>query len=127
MLIDVLMLISITLLTTTIIGYVFTVVKERYYLKNNIIFLDHKNLQAEDLEKVDVKHFMLGSLEIMSGDEVKIKLEDSASISGIVLGVIKQKNSISIITKSHGVKNLEVSAIKKMKIISRYGRFFTWL
>ncbi|KAB3533261.1 hypothetical protein F8153_01020 [Alkaliphilus serpentinus] len=121
------MLISITLLTTTIIGYVFTVVKERYYLKNNIIFLDHKNLQAEDLEKVDVKHFMLGSLEIMSGDEVKIKLEDSASISGIVLGVIKQKNSISIITKSHGVKNLEVSAIKKMKIISRYGRFFTWL
>lgn len=125
--VEILMLISLTLLATTVIGYVFTVIKERYYLKNNIIFLEHKNLQTEDLEKVDIKHFMLGPLEIMSGDEVKIKLENSSSITGIVIGVIKNENSISIITKSHGVKNLNVEAIKKMKVISRYGRFFTWL
>ncbi len=123
MIIDSLLLIAYTIFALFLLGYAFTVIKEKYYLSNHIIFLDYKNLEPEDLNRVDIKHFMLGTIEIMAGDEVKVLLENSARIKGTVLGVIKKENSISIIS-SQGVKNLKVNSIKKLKVISRYGKFF---
>ncbi|SCX87223.1 hypothetical protein [Alkaliphilus peptidifermentans] len=125
MIIDSLLLIAYTLFALFLLGYAFTVIKEKYYLSNQIIFLDYKNLEPEDLNRVDIKHFMLGTIEIMAGDEVKVLLENSARIKGTVLGVIKKENSISIISPQ-GVKNLKVNSIKKLKIISRYGKFFNY-
>ncbi|KAB3535279.1 hypothetical protein F8154_07510 [Alkaliphilus pronyensis] len=124
MIIDSFLFIAYTLFALFSLGYTFTVIKEKYYLSNQIIYLDYKNLDPKDLERIDVKHFMLGTIEIMAGDEVKVLLENSASIKGTVLGVIKKENCISIITSSEGIRNLKVHSIKKLKIISRYGKFF---
>ncbi|GAB6088325.1 hypothetical protein [Alkaliphilus crotonatoxidans] len=117
--------IAIGLWLLSIMGYFLVVMKEKYYLKNHIVLIDHKDLEPEVLKNIDIKHFMLGSTEVMAGDEVKIQLENTLSIKGTVLGVIKAENSIALITRSQGVKNLKVNSIKKLKVISRYGKFFS--
>lgn len=116
---------AILLLAICIIGYFFVVMKEKYYLKNHIVLIDHKDLEPELLKNIDIKHFMLGSTEIMAGDEVKVQMENSHHVKGTVLGVIKSEDSIAVITKSQGVRNLKVKSIKKLKVISRYGKFFS--
>ncbi|MBM7614539.1 hypothetical protein JOC73_001051 [Alkaliphilus hydrothermalis] len=113
----------ITLLLVCFIGYFLVVIKEKFYLKNHIILIDHE-VEPDLLENIDIKHFMLGATEIMAGDEVKIKMDNLASVRGTVLGIIKQENSIALLTNTKGVTNLKVSSIRKLKVISRYGKFF---
>ncbi len=125
MALDYLITIAAGLWSLSMIGYFFVVMKEKYYLKNHIVLIDHKDLEPEILKNIDIKHFMLGSTEVMAGDEVKIHLENALSIKGTVLGVIKAENSIALVTRSHGVKNFKVNSIKKLKVISRYGKFFS--
>ncbi|WP_026476414.1 hypothetical protein [Alkaliphilus transvaalensis] len=119
-----LLTVLITLLLLCIIGYFLVVLKEKFYLKNHIILIEHKDVEPDILENIDVKHFMLGSIEVMAGDEVKIHMDNSTRVKGIVLGIIKSENSIALATTSKGVTNLKVSSIKKLKVISRYGKFF---
>ncbi|MBU5677335.1 hypothetical protein KQI88_13015 [Alkaliphilus sp. MSJ-5] len=123
--IDSLISISITMFVLAFSGYVLMILKEKVYLNNNIVFLDHKNLNQEDLENLDIKHFMLGSTEIMVGDEVKIMLENDNKFVGTVLGANKSNNTIAIITKGRDIKELSIKSIRKLKVISRYGKFFT--
>lgn len=124
MTLDHLMIIAVSLLAISLLGHFLVVLKEKYYLKNHIVLIEHKDLEPGILEEIDIKHFMLGTTEIMAGDEVKIQLENTPAIRGIVLGVIKAENCIALITESQGVKNLKVNSIKKLKVISRYGKFF---
>lgn len=123
--IDNLISISITAFIFMFSAYIMTVLKEKIYLKNNVIFLDHSDLKHEDLENLDIKHFMLGSTEIMVGDEVKIMLEDDHKLTGTVLGANKTNNTIGIITKERDITKLNIKSIRKLKVISRYGKFFT--
>lgn len=123
--IDSLISISIIMFALAFSGYVLVILKEKVYLNNNIVFLDHKNLNQEDLENLDIKHFMLGSTEIMVGDEVKIMLENDNKFVGTVLGANKSNNTIAIITKGRDIKELSIKSIRKLKVISRYGKFFT--
>lgn len=113
----------ITLLLVCFIGYFFVVIKEKFYLKNHIILIDQE-VEPDLLENIDVKHFMLGATEIMAGDEVKIQMDNLTSIRGTVLGVIKAEDSIALLTNTKGVASLKVSSIRKLKVISRYGKFF---
>jgi len=101
------------------------ILKEKIYLNNNIIFLDNKDLEQKDIENLDIKHFMLGSTEVMAGDEVKIMLENDGKLVGTVLGADKSNNTIIIITKGSDITKLNIKTIKKLKVISRYGKFFT--
>jgi len=117
--------IAITVFLICVIGYILVVIKEKFYLRNNIIVLDFKNLDQDELRNIDVKHFMLGSTELMAGDEIKVELDNSLNIKGVLLGVIKSENCISIATKAQGIKNLKISTIKKLKVVSKYGKFFT--
>ncbi len=113
-----------SLLIVSLVGYSLVVLKEKFYLKNHIILLEHRGVEPDLLENIDIKHFVLGTTEIMAGDEVKIKMENSTNVKGVVLGIIKSENSIALVTKSQGVKSLKVTSIKKLKVISRYGKFF---
>lgn len=122
---DHLISVSITAFVFVFGAYVLTILKEKIYLNNNVIFLDHGDLKQEDLEHLDIKHFMLGSTEIMVGDEVKIMLEDNHKVTGTVLGANKSNNTIAIITKERDVEKLSIRSIRKLKVISRYGKFFT--
>lgn len=121
---DYLLPISISAFLITIMGYILVVIKEKLYLKNNIIVLDFKHIDQEDLKNIDVKHFMLGSTELMAGDEIKIELDNSLNFKGILLGVVKAENSIAIATRAQGIRNFKISNIKNLKVISKYGKFF---
>jgi len=105
-------------------GYILMILKEKVNLNNNIIFLDHRDLNQEDLKGLDIKHFMLGSTEVKAGDEVKIMLENDNKLIGTVLGANKSSNTIAIITKGKDIAKLNIKSIRKLKVISRYGKFF---
>ncbi len=123
--IDNLLSISVTIFLFAFIGYILTILKEKIYLNNNIILLDYRELNEEDLSNLDIKHFLLGSTEIMVGDEVKIMLENDNKLIGTVLGADKSNNTIGIVTKGKDIIKLNIKSIKKLKVISRYGKFFT--
>ena len=104
-------------------GYILIVLKEKIYLKNNMIYLDYKNVDPEQIKEVEIKHFKLGTHELMAGDEIKVKLKGAKSIKGTVLGLAKDKKTI-LLMGSKGIKNLEIRAIKELKVASKYGKFF---
>ncbi len=122
---DYVLSLALTIFLICVIGYIMVVIKEKLYLKNNVIVLDFKNLDQSELKNIDVKHFMLGSTELMAGDEIKVELDNSLNIKGVLLGVIKSENAIAIATKAQGIKNLKISTIRRLKVISKYGKFFT--
>lgn len=123
--IDNLMSISVTLFVLALSGYILTTLKEKANLSNNIVFLDNKALNPHDLEDLDIKHFMLGNIEVMVGDEVKIMLENDNKLVGVVLGANKSNNTIGLVTKGTNIIKLNIKSIKNLKVISRYGKFFT--
>lgn len=117
--------IAITLFVLAVSGYILATLKEKANLNNNIVFLDNKALNPQDLEDLDVKHFMLGNIEVMVGDEVKIMLENDNKLVGVVLGANKTNNTIGLITKKTNIIKLNIKSIRNLKVISRYGKFFT--
>lgn len=120
---DYVLRITVILWIGSLIGYVFIVLKEKMYLKNNMIYLDGKNVDPERMKEVEIKHFKLGNHELMAGDEIKVKLKSAKSIKGTVLGLAKDKKTI-LLMGSKGIKNLEIHAIKELKVASKYGKFF---
>lgn len=123
--IDNLISISIVMFVLMFSGYIFATLKEKNNLNNNIVFLDSKTLSSHDLEGLDIKHFMLGNIEVMVGDEVRIILENDNKLVGIVLGANKSNNTIALITKGTNIIKLNIKSIRNLKVISRYGKFFT--
>lgn len=120
---DYVLRIAVILWIGSLTGYIFIVLKEKIYLKNNMIYLDYKNVDPEQIKDVEIKHFKLGTHELMAGDEIKVKLKGAKSIKGTVLGLAKDKKTI-LLMGSKGVKNLEIRAIKELKVASKYGKFF---
>jgi len=120
---DYVLRIAVILWIGSLTGYIFIVLKEKIYLKNNMIYLDYKNVDPEQIKDVEIKHFKLGTHELMAGDEIKVKLKGAKSIKGTVLGLAKDKKTI-LLMGSKGIKNLEIRAIKELKVASKYGKFF---
>ncbi len=106
-------------------GYILTTLKEKINLNNNTVFLDSKILDLHDLEDLDVKHFMLGNVEVMVGDEVKVILENDNKFVGVVLGANKTNNTIALVVRRSSVIELNIETIRNFRVISRYGKFFT--
>lgn len=106
-------------------GYIFATLREKINLNNNIVYLDSKALDSDDLEGLDIKHFMLGNIEVMVGDEVRIILENDNKLVGVVLGANKSNNIIALVTKNTDIVKLNIKSIRNLKVISRYGKFFT--
>lgn len=122
---DDLMSISVIMFVLAFGGYILATLREKVNLSNNIVFLDNKTLESHDLEDLDIKHFMLGSTEIMVGDEIRVVLENDNKLVGVVLGANKSNNTIALITKGTDVIKLNIKTIRNLKVISRYGKFFT--
>jgi len=120
---DYVLRIAVILWIGSLTGYIFIVLKEKIYLKNNMIYLDYKNVDPDQIKDVEIKHFKLGTHELMAGDEIKVKLKGAKSIKGTVLGLAKDKKTI-LLMGSKGIKNLEIRAIKELKVASKYGKFF---
>ncbi|HAE91227.1 hypothetical protein [Tissierella praeacuta] len=118
-------IILVLLFISSIFGYIFVILKEKIYLKNNIIIIDKKIVTQEHLNEVDMKEFILDGFRLKAGDEIKVITKENKKYNGILLGAKKKDKSIMIVTHKNEVKFFTIDNILKFKIVSKYGKFFT--
>ena len=112
------------ILITSIFGYIFSTLREKMYLKNNIIVIDKKAVTQEHLESADMKEFVLDGVKAKSGDEIKVITKEKERYNGILIGAKKIEKSIMMITHRDEIKSFSIDNIVKFKITSKYGQFF---
>lgn len=120
-------LLLIILLSASILGYVFTVLKEKIYLRNNMIIINKKSVTQEHLDEADMKEFILDGYRIKAGDEVKVVLNDRNRLAGIIIGAKRKERAILLVTYKDEVKKFCIDNIIKFRVISKYGKFFKTL
>lgn len=113
------------LFITSVFGYIFSTLKEKLYLKNNIILIEKKVVTQEHLNDTDMKEFIIDGLKVKSGDEIKLITKEKKSYIGILIGAKKKDKEILIVTHGDEIKNVKIENILKFKIVSKYGRFFS--
>lgn len=107
----------------SILGYIAATLKEKIYLSNNMVVLSDKNVSQQIIDNVETRRFSVGSIEMMTGDEVKIYKKNFSIVKGMIIGAnIKKKIILLSVHKSEPVE-VRINGIKKIKIISRYGKF----
>lgn len=112
------------LFAVSLIGYILVVIKEKIYLRQNLIVIDSKSVTQEYIDETDLKEFIISGTEIRAGDEVKVILSGNKKMTGIIIGANKKENLILMVTHDDQIKRFNVNKIKKLKIVSKYGRFF---
>ena len=112
------------LLAANIFGYILVVLKEKIYLKNNMIVIDKKTVTQNHLEEADMKEFTLDGARVKSGDEVRVVTIAKEKIEGILIGAIKKERAILLVTHNDQVKKFDIDNILKFKVVSKYGKFF---
>ena len=117
-------IILIVLLITSTFGYIFATLKEKIYLKNDIIVIDSKAITEEDLRSADMKEFVLDGNKMKSGDEIKLITKEKRKYNGILIGAQKIEKKVMIITHKDEIKSFNIDNIFKLKVISKYGKFF---
>ncbi len=108
----------------SLFGYVLVVLKEKYYLKKNIILIDNKHISNDEIEDADLYEFILDGTKLKAGDEVTIQTKTNEKYKGVVIGAIAKEHSIKIITYTNEVINLRIDTIREFKILGKYGKFF---
>ena len=111
-------------LVISVLGYILSVLKEKLYLKNNIIVINKKSVTEKHLEEADMKEFILDGSRVKSGDEIRIVTRRKDKFDGILIGAIRRERSILMVTHDDEIKKFNIDNILKLKVISRYGKFF---
>lgn len=114
----------IVLLSISIFGYILVVIKEKIYLKDNVIVIEKDSVTQDFIDKADIRVFMLGDEELKTGDEIKLITSNNKQVEGIIIGARIKENDIMLVTHKDEIKKLKVDTIKKIKVVSKYGRFF---
>lgn len=123
-LLDFIQVILVLLFIASVFGYIFVILKEKIYLKNNIIIIDKKVVTEEHLKEADMKEFILDGLRAKAGDEVKVITKENKKYNGILLGAKKKDRAILMVTHKDEIKLFTIDNILKFKIVSKYGKFF---
>lgn len=123
--IDFILGLVLMLFVVSLIGYILVVVKEKLYLKNNVIVIDNKHVTEEHLNQADLKEFYLDGRRIKSGDEIKVVNKEKKNIIGTLIGAIIEEQSIMLITNKNKILKLKIEDISEFKIISKYGKFLS--
>ena len=110
----------------SLFGYVLVILKEKIYIKKNIIIIENKYLTKQDLEEVDINEIIVRGKRVKSGDEIKIITAEKEKLNGTLIGGNKSNRAIHIITFDNRIKKLEIDKISKFKIISKYGKFLNY-
>lgn len=116
--------ILLVLLILSFLGYTLIVFRQKILLKNNIIFINKKSINEELLNRANLKYFKIDNLKVKSGDEIKIKTKRNKKREGILIGVSEREGLVLIVTHYDRVEEYEITDIKSVKLISRYGYFF---
>lgn len=111
------------LLFVSLVGYIAVTVKEKIYLAKDVVVIHNKNISQYDIDNVDARCFSIGNLEIMTGDEIKIYQSNFSVVKGMVIGANIQKKTIVVAARNSDLIEIGTNGIKKIKIISRYGKF----
>lgn len=114
----------IMLFITSVIGYIFSVLREKIYLKNHMIVINKKSVTQDHLNETDLKEFIFDGNKVKSGDEVKVVLRNKKKLEGIIIGAKRKERAIILVTHADEVKKLKIDNIIKFKVISKYGKFF---
>lgn len=117
---------TIFLFFMSLFGYILIIIKEKSYIKKNIIIIENKYLTKDDLYEIDINEFVLKGRKVKSGDEIKIITLKKEKINGILIGGNKANKAIHMITFDNKVKKLQINYILKFKIISKYGKFLNY-
>ncbi len=120
-----LMAISGMALFAGILGYTLVVLKEKFYLKNNIIFIDNRYISQDEIEDTDMQEFFLDGTKLKAGDEISIMTKSKEKFKGILIGAIHSDQSIKMVTYANEVIKLKIESINQFKIMSKYGKFFS--
>ncbi len=115
----------IIMLFTSVLGYALIVLKEKFYLKNNIIIIDNKYVTQEHLNDTDMKEFFLDGTILKAGDEIRVLTRKNEKVIGTLIGAIKKEKSILLITHKNKIVKFDVDNIQQFKILSKYGKFFS--
>jgi hypothetical protein len=107
------------------LGYTLVVFKEKYYLKNNIIFIDNRYISQDEIEDTDMQEFFLDGTKLKAGDEISIMTKSSEKFKGILIGAIHSDQSIKMVTYANEVIKLKIESINQFRIMSKYGKFFS--
>jgi hypothetical protein len=113
----------VTIMVVSFFGYIFCVLKERVDLFNQRIEFKSDSITQDYIDDVEMKSFKLGRKTLLIGDEVKVYLNSKVFIKGVILGAKKSQNKLCLITETDELLELSVSNIRKLKILSKYGRF----
>lgn len=105
-------------------GYIFVILKEKIYLKRNIILIDKKSIKQEHIDETDMKEFVLDGNRIKSGDEIKLITNQKRIYNGILIGAKRTENEIMIVTHKDEIKSFKINNIFRLKVTSKYGKFF---
>lgn len=113
------------MLFASLLGYSLMVMKEKYYLKNNVIIIDNKHISQEEIEDTDMQEFFLDGTRLKAGDEISVVTKSSEKFKGVVLGAVQREQSIKLVTHANEVIKLKIESIKQFRIMSKYGKFFS--
>lgn len=116
--------IFIMLFIVSCFGYIFVILKEKIYLKKNIILIDKKSIKQEHIDEADMKEFVLDGNKMKSGDEIRLITREKRKYNGILIGANKLEKKIMIATHKDEIKSFNIDNIFKLKVISKYGKFF---
>ncbi len=121
---EILMVITILLLGVSAFGYILTVLKEKIDLFHNQVHIPSQNLTQRDMDSVELKAFRVGKVNLMTGDQIKVYLKGNVKLRGTVIGARKKDNSMYIVTEQDELVTLRVQTIRKLRVVTRYGKIF---
>lgn len=113
------------LLAIRIVRNIVAVLREKIALSNNLIVIESEHISDEDLERAEVKMFMIQGKKIHAGDRIKVITKFKDKIEGLVLGVDTKQEAL-ILAADASVVDIQFGKIADVKLISRYGKFFTF-
>lgn len=113
-----------SLLVLMLIGYLFSLMRERLGLMRHQVFFKSQRLTQKHLDAIELKVFKLGRKVLYIGDELKIRLVDKGFIRGTLVGAKKKENSLVILTIEDEIMELHVKKIDRVQIVMKYGRLF---
>lgn len=122
---DFLISLASILLFVSVLGYSLTVLKEKYYLKNNIILIDNKHISQDEIDDTDMQEFFIDGTRLKAGDEITVITKTKEKFRGVVLGAVQKEQSIKLVTQANEIIKLRIETIKQFRIMSKYGKFFS--
>ncbi|SCZ77000.1 hypothetical protein [Acidaminobacter hydrogenoformans] len=115
---------TLLLLGASVIGYLFSALKETMDFKRAVVRFKSRKVTQSVIDQYDVKIFKLGGKRVNIGDEVKIVLDNEEQLKGFVLGAKKKLNALAVITELDEIVELNIRQIRKLRIVTKYGRLF---